>query len=499
MFGQKSKTAEFFNLGVNMFFLVSSDFHIKEVNQAFTLLTGYDSNEASKHSLLDFINQDDRASFETEMKKVFSSRDDTSYIKTRFIKQNNETLWLDCYLTKKEKFSEVFVVAVDKTEEENSKGSLLKINRQIAEDKARIDAMLKNIGEGIIGVTDKGEIYYINQAAEDMLGIKLDLVLGRTFIQEVKFLDEKGNVTSVESNPLRTAMNSGNVVYNKEMYFENSLKEKFPVAVAASPVILQNLVIGGVIIFRDITREKEIDRMKTEFISLASHQLRTPLSAMKWFSEMLIDGDLGQLSEEQMKVIRNINKSNQRMIELVNSLLNISRIESGRLIIDPEPTFLKEIVDEIVVELQPKIEEKHHKLIVSVHGDLPKINVDPKLIRHVYMNLLTNAIKYTNPNGEITVLISKNDTEIISQVSDNGLGIPKAQQDRIFDKFFRADNVVRVVTDGTGLGLYLIKAIVESSGGRIWFKSDEGKGTSFWFALPLAGSKANEGEVSIDS
>lgn len=383
-------------------------------------------------------------------------------------------------------------------EEQKMRNDLVSRNRELAREKARADAMLADIGDGVIGINDKGEIIFINQAVEGMTGYTTEDLVGKHLIQAIRMVDTNAAPVPASNQPIRQAIFYRKKVMSEQYYYVRKDEKKFPVALTATPVVVFDQVIGGVVIFRDITREKEIDRMKTEFISLASHQLRTPLSAMKWFCEILIDGDAGELNKEQAEMLTNIYKSNERMIELVNTLLNISRIESGRIIIDPKPTDLKKLVDDVVFDIGQRLEKRKHKLVISVHGQLPLISLDPKLIRHVYMNLLTNAIKYTPGGGEIMVIISRSGDNILSQVSDNGLGIPREQQDRVFKKFFRAENIVKIETEGTGLGLYLAKAIVESSGGKIWFKSEVGKGTSFWFSVPLNPIKQS-GEVSIDS
>ncbi|MDQ3099371.1 MAG: ATP-binding protein [bacterium] len=387
---------------------------------------------------------------------------------------------------------------------QNTKMAMLNTLEDIEEEKTKVDkkrvedeAILHSIGEGMIVTDNTGSITMINESASSIIGVKPENVVNKNIVDIITLYDVDDTLVPKEKRPLIRALKE-NKKCSEIFTFKKSDGAKMALGITCAPIIHMEKTIGAIEILRDITKEREVDRMKTEFISLASHQLRTPLSAIKWFVEMLLAGDAGQLSQEQTDFTKNISESTERMIQLVNSLLNISRIESGRIMIDPQPTDLKELVQGVVNDLKAKLEERKQNLIVSVHADLPKISIDPRLIRQVYMNLLTNAIKYTPKEGEITVFISKKDDEIISQVSDNGYGIPKLQQERIFQKFFRAENIVKVETDGTGLGLYLIKAIIESSTGKIWFESEENKGTSFWFSLPAAGTPAKKGEVTLD-
>lgn len=357
---------------------------------------------------------------------------------------------------------------------------------------AKDDAILSSIGDGLIVTDAQGRILLINAIAADLLGWDRQKIIGND-IGAYETFDEAGTPLPKGEQPMQVALKTGEKV---NRYIKSSTKKVLNVT--ASPVLQHRRTVGAIQIIRDSTREKEIDRMKTEFISIASHQLRTPLSAIRWFVEMLLSGDTGKLKPEQQEFAQNIEDSTERMIELVNSLLNISRIESGRIIIDPKPTDLHELVSGIINDLKGKTAEKKQTLVISIHKDLPLINLDQRLIGQVYLNLLTNAIKYTPKGGEISVFVSRKGGEIISQVTDNGYGIPKSEQGKMFQKFFRASNIAKVETDGTGLGMYLIKSVVETSGGKIWFESEEGKGSTFWFSLPARGMKAKAGEVSLD-
>jgi PAS domain S-box-containing protein len=368
---------------------------------------------------------------------------------------------------------------------------------RVEKERAKDAAILKSVGESMFAVGLNGNLVFINSVAQELVGMREEEALGKFVDQVFVIFDENMKVVPHEQQPVVQTLNTSKPV-NQTYFFTGDDGQRKSLNITSTPIKQKDELIGAICIIRDITKEKEVDRMKTEFISLASHQLRTPLSAIKWFSEMLITGDAGQLNPEQKGFAQNISDSTERMIDLVNSLLNISRIESGRIIVDPKPTDLKKLVESIVTELKVKFDEKKQKFVLSVHENLPLLNIDPRLIRQVYLNLLTNSIKYSPDGGEIVVMISRKDNEILSQVSDNGFGIPQSQHSKIFQKFFRADNVTKVETDGTGLGLYLIKTIIDSSKGKIWFQSEEGKGTTFFFTLPQTGMQARTGEVTLD-
>ncbi|MFA5270129.1 MAG: PAS domain S-box protein [Patescibacteria group bacterium] len=243
---------------------------------------------------------------------------------------------------------------------------------------------------------------------------------------------------------------------------------------------------GRIWFFRDITREKQIDTMKSEFVSVASHQLKTPLAGIKWITELLLGDKIEKPSEKQIEYLNDIQSSNNRMLKLVNDLLDVSHIETGRKFeIVKQPTDIAELVGMALKNNQQLAKDKQVTVTIC-KGAEPKLslNVDSDKIRQVFENLINNAIKYSKEGGQVEIGCQHGKKEITLSVKDNGIGIPQSQQNRVFEKFFRADNALTQATDGTGLGLYIAKAIVEAHGGKMWFESEENKGTTFFFSLP---------------
>lgn len=233
----------------------------------------------------------------------------------------------------------------------------------------------------------------------------------------------------------------------------------------------------------DITDRKEAEQMKSDFVSFATHQLRTPLAGIKWLLELAQTLDL---PEESASYIVDARASADRLIRLVNDLLDVSRLEGGRLATSPQPTDLVAVSTEVINELMPLAREKNQSLVMEPPGDVPPVLVDPKLGREVVLNLISNALGYTPEGGSITVQMHNSDGAVEWAVRDTGIGIPAAAQSRLFEKFYRADNASIVHTEGTGLGLYLVRLVLERSGGRVWCESTEGAGSTFHFTLPLA-------------
>lgn len=229
----------------------------------------------------------------------------------------------------------------------------------------------------------------------------------------------------------------------------------------------------------------EANKLKSEFISIVSHQLRSPISNAKWAAEVLISKRFGNLDDKQVEYIKIFQENNDRMAELVSDLLMVSRIEEGKLIFQPIEFDLKELTEKIIIEFRPLAEASNVKIDLEFSSQPLKVWADPVRIKIVLENFLDNAIRYIRESGTVKIKIKNLGSRLLFEIKDTGVGIPKQDQQHIFQRFFRSENVLKDQTHGSGLGLSIAKSIIEKSKGKIWFKSQEGIGSTFWFTLPI--------------
>jgi len=348
------------------------------------------------------------------------------------------------------------------------------------EEKNKTLAIIENFVDGLLIFDKEENLILINFQAENFLRVKKEEIIGKNFshfqkIEKLKFLSE---ILGKNLKP----------VFRKEA----RMTKEFILEITCQPILRKKEKIGILILLHDISREKLIERMKTEFVSIAAHQLRTPLSAIKWTLKMLLDGDLGPLSKEQKEFVKKTYQSNERMIRLINDLLNVTRIEEGRFVYAFVLIDLRKIIENIVDSYKELIKNKKLEIKFKKPKKFPKIKIDLEKMSLAVQNLIDNAIRYTLPGGKIEISLKNLGKEIEFQIKDTGIGIPKSQQERIFTKFFRGFNATKLATEGSGLGLFITKNIIEAHGGKIWFESEERKGTTFYFTLPVKEEKFEE-------
>lgn len=230
----------------------------------------------------------------------------------------------------------------------------------------------------------------------------------------------------------------------------------------------------------------ELDKVKTEFISVAAHQIRTPITGVRWALKEFLEGKYGKITEEQTHVLRQTYQNTTRLVSLVGSLLNVAEIEEGKYLYKPVPTQIESVVQSVIDYFQEKIKTQKIKFkFIKPEKDLPKVALDVEKMKIAIQNVLDNSLEYTLPHGKVTVSLKQENRKIVFSIQDTGIGIPKDQQKKIFTKFFREARAKKIKTEGSGLGLVIVKNIIEAHGGKIWFKSEEGSGTTFYFQLPV--------------
>lgn len=362
-----------------------------------------------------------------------------------------------------------------------------------------LQAVFGSVAEGIVVINKDFRVVLMNKSAETILGTKESEVIGQKWTDLVSMYRGKKEMPHEEwatSNVLKTSSVKIFTVADNISY---KLKDgqMVPVLIIASPLVEEKNIEGVVLMFRDVREERKLEDARVSFISLASHQLRTPIVSILWLTELLQRKTEDPLPKRK-EFIDDIYTMALRMRDLLNLLLQIGRLESKRLKIEPVNAKIEDIINSTLLVLQSQIDRKKQTIEMHILPDpFPIVALDKIVLGQVLQNIISNSISYSLEGQKIKISVSINKNMILCAIQDEGIGIPKNQQNRIYEKFFRADNAMRMVPVGNGLGLSFVKSLVAEFGGETWFESEEGKGSTFYFSIPSSGMKAKEGEVNL--
>lgn len=356
----------------------------------------------------------------------------------------------------------------------------------ITKEEKKMTAIVNSLAEGLVLVDGNYRVLHINPAAEHLLNVGADQVG-----EELTLI--------VQDITLARALkeSEGQISLNETVNLEVTLDQRGETStlrIVASPFLDEaGAVLGTVYVFDDITREKEIDQMKSDFVSLVSHELRTPMTSIIGFVSLILDGKTGPINDKQRRSLVRVQHQAERLADLINDLLDISRIEAGRIQMKQEEISVSEIAEQRIEEISPQADAKSIELRLFASESLPHTIGDQERIGQVFTNLIGNAIKFTPESGKIAVRISangtlsgKSDKALHIEVIDTGEGIPIEERERVFNRFHQLGNINTRQEGGSGLGLSIVKSIVESHGGTVWVDDGyEGRGSNFQFTLPI--------------
>ena len=351
--------------------------------------------------------------------------------------------------------------------------------------KANLEAILESIADGVIVADSQNEVDIANLPACNILDIPREQLLGKSINELLGLYGHFGESWIHTINDW--ANNADRIEQWTFLADQLVIEDKF-VSVHLSPVLSDNQFYGTVSIFRDITKEVEVDKLKSEFVSTVSHELRTPMTSIKGYADLMLMGAAGPMTDPQIRYLQVIKNNADRLHMLVNDLLDISRIETGKTGLDLRPLDIPQIIEQVVDgHLNGRIQHEARKLQVKteIAPSLPLVNADHARITQILTNLLDNALNYTPDSGKIIVNAKATHSYVYISVKDSGIGIAKENQDKIFDRFYRAEDSEVQRIPGTGLGLAIVRSLIEMHGGRLRVESELGKGSTFTFNLPV--------------
>lgn len=353
----------------------------------------------------------------------------------------------------------------------------LRDESELVRSLRRSEAILSSTGDGMLVFDAEGKITFVNPAAEQILGRASSELVGQQMtVWEVFGVEapEKG---------ARPCDAPGSHV--REVRVEEP--EHRILDVRVDPITDDfGACIGSVATIRDVTAEREAMQMKNEFVSTVSHELRTPLTSIKGYIDLIFDGEAGEINEIQREFLAIVKENSDRLVDLINDMLDISRIESGRIVLKVQPLDVAERIEGAVNTFRAVLDQQGREVHVEVPEDLPRAAGDPDRVGQVLINFISNAIKYSPQGGDVEVRASNEDGFVRVGITDHGIGIAEEDQARLFTKFYRVDSSLTREIGGTGLGLSICKSIIELLGGQVGVESTPGQGSTFWFTLPVA-------------
>ncbi len=343
------------------------------------------------------------------------------------------------------------------------------------------EALLRSIGEAVFAVDSQGRLILLNQRAEHWTGIRAEQAIHKPYREVLRF--ENLNIEDFVEQAMKSRRD---VQVNGDAVLIRADGSRMSVSILASPVRHENAVRGCIVVFRDTTEQRALYQMKTDFVSIASHQLRTPLTGLRWYASTLAEGNAGPLNPKQQELFNEIDRCIVQMVTLVDDLLDVARLDQGTLKLDMVPVALADLVAGVLHSLEPKA-QKYHVSLSMDEGvkSTPLVRADKSRLSEVLFNLVDNAIRYTPERGSVRLMARQEGKEVVIAVSDTGVGIPESERSKLFNKFSRIENPLSGRERGTGLGLYFAKGVVEKHGGRIWVQSVVGNGSTFCVSLPL--------------
>jgi PAS domain S-box-containing protein len=354
-------------------------------------------------------------------------------------------------------------------------------------ETSRSQAILEAVADGVLVTDARRKITLFNASAESILNLSRNEVLGQSLEQ---FTGLFGKAAHSWVQTIHTWSEDPDAYQTGDNYeAQIELDNRRVVSVHLSPVRLRGDFLGTVSIFRDITHQVEVDRLKSEFVATVSHELRTPMTSIKGYVEILLMGAAGQLNPQQAHFLEVVKGNTERLTILVNDLLDVSRIEAGKVTLSFQPLDLHSVVEDMAAVFEQRMEEENHKLLIhkDVPVELPLVQGDPERVRQILDNIIENAYQYTPQGGQIWISLRAVDDEVHIEVRDNGIGIKPEERERVFERFYRGEDPLVLATSGTGLGLSIVQTLVDMHGGRLWFESEgiPGLGSVFTFTLPI--------------